>query len=486
MNKIKFGIVLVLLSVWHQSNAQLKISLLEAVQMAKDKSLQASINLNTFYAAQFNYKSAFTNLLPSINANINAPGLDRSIGIVPQPDGTIKFIERTQAQSNANLTLQQNILATGGTVYVSSALNRFDLLSSGGYTNWQASPLLVGVTQPLLRFNELKFQWQLAKLRYKQTSRQYAERTEELSLQITQTYFDAVNAEAEYNLASFNLAVNDTLLRLARGRYNLGKIGEDDLLQTELRLMNAQNSFDQATLNYSNNMNQLKIILGLSKETQIELRPETNLPFFEPDITKAVANAVRSRSDFLQINIEQKQIEASLKRAQLNKLPNAELNATYGLSNTADNIEGSYKNPLDQQRVSIGLNVPLMNWGRYRNDYKAAKHQFKAKDAELQLAYLNLEQEVVFQVMQYKQLKQRVIISAKADTIAQKRYEVAKNRYFIGKIDNTNLNIAQTEKDLARNNYYQTLKEYWMSYYRLRRTTLYDFEKQTSLFTEQK
>ena len=83
-----------------------------------------------------------------------------------------------------------------------------------------------------------------------------------------------------------------------------------------------------------------------------------------------------------------------------------------------------------------------------------------------------------------KQLTQAV--SAKADTIAQKRYEVAKNRYFIGKIDNTNLNIAQTEKDLARNEYYRTLKDYWLSYHRLRRTTLYDFEKQESLFAETK
>ncbi len=197
---------------------------------------------------------------------------------------------------------------------------------------------------------------------------------------------------------SSNTTSFDALLHLAKGRYNLGKIGEDD---------------------------------------------------------------------FLQINIEQKQIEANLKRARLNQLPNAELNATYGLSNTANTVKESYKNPLNQQRISLGLNVPLMNWGRFRNDYKAAKHEFKAKDAELQLAYLNLEQEVVFQVMQYKQLKQRVAISTKADTIAQKRYEVAKNRYFIGKIDNTNLNIAQTEKDLARNNYYQTLKEYWISYYRL-------------------
>jgi len=485
MNKLKTTLFITLILPL-LLQAQVKLSLLEAVQMAKDKSLQASINLNLFYAAQVNYKSASANRFPLINGYVNAPGLDRSLGQVIQQDGTIKFIEKTQAISSGRINLQQNLMATGGVISISSALTRFDLLSQTNTTNWLASPLIVSVNQPLLRFNELKFQWQLAKLRYKQNTRIFAERSEDLSIQITQTYFDAVNAEAELKLAEFNLNVNDTLLRMATGRYNLGKIGEDDLLQTELRLMNAQNSLDQATLNYSSNMNQLRIILGLPKNTQLELRPETNLPFFEPDIEKAVSNAIKSRSDFIQINIEQKQIEGNLKRAKLNQLPNAELNATYGLSQTAGTLENSYKNPAEQQLVTLGLSLPIMNWGRFRNDYKEAKYQFKAKDAQLQLLYLNLEQEVIYLVMQYKQLKQRVFISAKADTIAQKRYGVAKNRFFIGKIDNTNLNIAQTEKDLARKEYYNTLREYWLSYYKLRRTTLFDFEKQESLFVEQK
>ena len=59
---------------------------------------------------------------------------------------------------------------------------------------------------------------------------------------------------------------------------------------------------------------------------------------------------------------------------------------------------------------------------------------------------------------------------------------MAKNRYLIGKIDITNLNIAQNEKDLARLDYINTLRDFWLAYYRLRRITLYDFEKGEALF----
>ena len=72
-------------------------------------------------------------------------------------------------------------------------------------------------------------------------------------------------------------------------------------------------------------------------------------------------------------------------------------------------------------------------------------------------------------------------ISAKADTVAQKRFEVAKNRYIIGKIGISDLFIAQSEKDAAVLAYVQALRTYWTSYYHLRRVTLYDFATKQEL-----
>lgn len=459
----------------------LTLSLADAIALAKEKGLQAQINTNNFYAGQYQFRSQSVNRLPQFSINGNVPGINRSYNSITQPDGTIKFVQQSQAYSTATLNLNQQITTTGGSMFISSGLNRFDLLDSK-YTNWQTSPLLVGLTQPLLRFNQYKFDWQIAKLRNQQNTRSYAENMEDLSVQITQKFYEVVIARAELQQAEFNIHVNDTFLRVANGRYNLGKIGEDDLLQTELRLMNAQNSFDQAKLNLTNSENQLKILLGIDKLSDVNLVTETSLPQFEPNIDNAVNEAKKNRSDILSIKIDQQQTQASLKRANLNRLPNAELSASYGLNQAAPILADAYKSPLDQQRASVGFNIPLMNWGKNRFDYKTAKYQMSAKQAQLDLAMLNLEQDVINQIGQYLQLRNRLVISARADTIAQKRYAVAKNRYLIGKIDITNLNIAQTEKDQARSNYYATMRDFWVAYYRLRRLTLYDFERNEALF----
>ncbi len=462
-------------------NVPITLSLNEAVEMAKQKGLQAQINANTFYAGQYQFKSQSVTRLPQFSLNGNLPGLNQAYNPITLNDGTVKYIPQNQALSSATLNLNQQITSTGGSLFVSSAINRIDLLDTKT-SSYQTSPLLMGISQPILRFNQFKFDWKIAQLRNQQNTRTYAESMEDLSIQITQKFYEVIIARAQLEQAEFNINVNDTFLRVARGRYNLGKIGEDDLLQTELRLMNAQNSFDQAKLNFTTSENQLKIMLGVDKNTNLNLVTEISLPNFEPNIDRAMSEAKKNRSDILSIQIDQQQTEAALKKASLNRLPNAELIASYGLNQAQPTLIEAYKYPVDQTRATLGINIPLMNWGKNRFDYRTAKFQMDAKQAQLDLTKLNLEQDVINQIGQYLQLRTRLTISAKADTIAQKRYAVAKNRYFIGKIDITNLNIAQTEKDQARTDYYSTMRDFWLAYYRLRRLTLYDFERNEALF----
>jgi outer membrane protein TolC len=86
-----------------------------------------------------------------------------------------------------------------------------------------------------------------------------------------------------------------------------------------------------------------------------------------------------------------------------------------------------------------------------------------------------LAEDARFSALGVQQAQRNVLISAKADTVAGKQFEVARNRYTIGKITNDALYLAQGEKDAAVLAYVQALRNYWTAYYHLRRVTLYDF-----------
>ena len=72
-----------------------------------------------------------------------------------------------------------------------------------------------------------------------------------------------------------------------------------------------------------------------------------------------------------------------------------------------------------------------------------------------------LTQDAHFAALQLAQARRQLALAAKADTVATKRFEVANNRYVIGRIGIDNLYIAQSEKDQALQQYVQALRGYW-------------------------
>jgi outer membrane protein TolC len=163
--------------------------------------------------------------------------------------------------------------------------------------------------------------------------------------------------------------------------------------------------------------------------------------------------------------------------AGLSRFPGATVDARFGLNQTATDLNAAYRDPLESQRFSVGINVPLFSFGALGADAQQARANQRRVDATNSRSREQVRQAAHFAALQVTQAKRNLEVSAKADTVAQKRYEVAYNRYVIGRIGIDNLYIAQNEKDQAFSQYLDALKNYWVAYYRLRQTTLYDFER---------
>ena len=121
--------------------------------------------------------------------------------------------------------------------------------------------------------------------------------------------------------------------------------------------------------------------------------------------------------------------------------------------------------------------MPLFTWGRGHAQIEAKLATQSAVENSVVFEESEFYKIVYYQAVEVTQLRDQVFLSAKSDEIAEKRYIVAKNRYLIGKIDITNLFIAQNEKDMAKRSYVETQKQYWIAYRTLRQLTLYNFQK---------
>jgi len=112
---------------------------------------------------------------------------------------------------------------------------------------------------------------------------------------------------------------------------------------------------------------------------------------------------------------------------------------------------------------------------------KMAQSNREVIKTTVQQAMTDFEQDIFLKVMQFNRQDDQVMIAEKADYISQNRYEVTKQRFLIGKIDVLDLNVAQSERDQAKQKYISTLGNYWQFYYQMRRLTLFDLQNNQPL-----
>jgi len=468
----------------HPTGDSLTLSLDQCVRMALDRGPAIAAVREAYKATFHSYESFRSTLYPQLRLQGQAPGYFRSISSIIQPDGTIIFAPQSQASSSLNLSLTQQLPFTGGEVSVSSGLNRIDLLETQTKF-YRSTPLSLTYRQPIFQLN--KFQWDAdaQELRMTIAERQWQEALEDISLEVTNKFFETYLSVMNKWNANNNVQINDTLYQISGGRYNVGKIAENDLLQSELALLNARTQFSSAEISAARAMKSLAFLIGLSKESRIELVPPNSTPFLMLDPLAAAAHAKNNRSDMVEMSLQTLTAQRSLTEAKLNSSFSATLTANAGLNQRSETIPLAYQNLLDQQQLSISFEIPLVQWGGGAASIEAAMAEQRRVESVGLVRANSIEDDVVSLVMSLRQLEKQVGISAKADTIAQRRFDVAKDRYLIGKIDVTNLFLAQNEKDSARRARIQTLWDFWTGYYRLRRLTLYDFERNEKIRSPQ-
>jgi outer membrane protein len=474
------AVALVILSA-SALEAQQPLTLKQAVEMAQRQGLQAQSARSTRDAARARDHAFGARLLPQLSLSGTVPSYNRSIISAPQPDGSTIFAPQQQTNASLNLNLTQRLPLTGGDLTVSSALTQLRVTGTQDRQTWSSTPFTVGLRQDILRPNTLAWDRRAQDVRQDEAEQQYLEAREDIAIQTTSAFFDVYAAQTQLSNAITNAAVNDTLYKLNQGRFEVGKIGENDLLQSELALLRARTTLDGARLEYDRTLAALRLAINVGPDTPLAIDVPDEVPTFDADTTQAVREALKNRSQITDLDLQDVQARRQIAQAKLSNSIGATVVASYGYNATAPDMNLAYRNLLEAQTFSLTLQMPLVQWGAHHSDVEAAQADRERVAASSRATRESVAQEAHFAALQLAQSRRQLLLSAKADTVGAKRFEVAYNRYVIGRIAIDNLYLAQNEKDQALLQYVQSLRGYWAAYYRLRRLTLYDFETNTEI-----
>jgi outer membrane protein TolC len=446
-------------------------------------SLQAETRRENLY---WRYRLYQSNYNPQLRLSGTVPSYRQEFSNVQQPDGSIEFREVRQNLMDLELGLVQEIAATGGRVSVNSSTNRFDnfiALPGSPQTRWSGVPLNVRLIQPIFAFNPLKWDRKIEPLIFEESRRGYVEDMEAISQRVSEMFFDYLVAQVSLDIATKNLNNSEEILKIERGRYNIGTTYEDKLLQVELQVLEAKQDLARARLQMETNSLRLKSYVGLNESLSLILIPPSEIPAFAIDVEEAIDFAFQNRSDALNFERQRLQAESGVAQARGQRFQ-MNLNASYGYNNAAFAWGDIYTNPNTQALVSLGFQVPVLDWGRNRARMSQAKANQKLVNYTLDQEIINFEQEVFTKVKNFEMLRDQIEITELSDQVADKRYEISFRRYQNGNVTITDLGIAQQEKDQNRRAYIESLREFWTAYYEMRALTLYDFETKQRLYSE--
>jgi outer membrane protein TolC len=209
----------------------------------------------------------------------------------------------------------------------------------------------------------------------------------------------------------------------------------------------------------------------------VTLMPPTSIDFFTVNPMEAIVQAKANSSSYLDFQRRLLEAKMDVSKAKLDGRFDADLIASFGLTQSASNIPDAYKDPIDQEQVSLGISIPIYDWGVARGKIKMAESQQEIVNNNVEQEMIDFDRNIYLKVVQFNMQQLQITIAAKSDTVARKTYDVTKGRYLIGKVVSVlDLNNAQIQTDASQKSYYDALYTFWRSYYELRKMTLFNFK----------
>lgn len=445
------------------------------IDMALTRSPSAKYIQNQNVNYYWRYRNFKTRFRPQLTLAGDVPNYRHSTQPITQPDGSIEFKQVSNLAASANLSLSQSIPQLGTHIYASTSAHGIRNLNKNEI-GFSGSPFVIGFTQPLFAYNWMKWYRKTEPMVYDEAQKRFVEDIEEIALHTTYRFFNYLEVQTNYKLAQSNLENSKDNLKISQTKRELGQISENEFSRIQLSVLNAQKALNQARMDLKNADFELKRYVGLDQSMDIDLEIPLNINLFEIDPDKALAKAKENRRETTLFKRRLISADRELAEAKNSTGLSATLRGSFGLSKSAEEFWGIYDQPEKDRMLRVSLSIPILDWGRSASTVKLAESERELTIYDVNKDMEEFDREVIVQVEQFSLLKDQLKTADEADNVAENGYQIALKKFQNGELSINDLNIALQEREKAKRDYIQSIRNYWVAYYRLRILTLYDFE----------
>ncbi|MDR0743581.1 MAG: TolC family protein [Tannerella sp.] len=461
----------------YERAAPVTLTLENTIVLAGDSSLEAFRSKNVYMSSYWEYRSFKAGRLPSLTLNLTPGEYNRTIIKRYDSESDIDIYRPQQAfETYGGLSIAQNFDLLGGTFFLHSNLDYLRNFGDQTDTQYTSVPVRIGYRQDLIGYNAFKWEKKIEPLKYEKAGKKLIYDLENTAGLAATYFFSLAMAQSEYDLAEENVRNTDTLYRIGEERYKIAAISQSDLLTLKLDRINAVNSLKNADITLKRAMFALTSFLNMDKNTPIRLRLPSYPKTMDISVEKALAEARANNPDLLGYKQEILERQQQVDRSKKESMFNASITASVGYNQVAGSLAGVYRDPLRQDIVSLSISIPLIDWGVRRGKYNMARNNLNVTEITARQGEVKIEEDIIMTVGDFNIQKDLIRSAEEALVIADDAYSKTRQRFMIGKADISTLTLSRQRQQEARRNYISALENYWVSYFKIRKLTLYDFE----------
>jgi len=470
------------------------LDLESSISIAKEKSRTMLRLKQSLEGVGYDLKAATSKFKTHVDLDLVAPRYSKTIRQFEDSLG-LYFYPVSQNVLNGYLTINQP-LPTDGRLFIRSGMENITDYYYGKRNSQLTS--IIGLSQPIEAFfgyNNIAMGYKQAKLSYDRSLKQLKRAELDLVYNISQAFFTLLSYHERLNIARLTMQRQEEAYEIAQSKYKAGLIREVEALQMEVDLGDALNSYDIANVNYLAQMNLFKEEVGMELSDSVTIKTELDYKLVTVDPEKAVSLAMENRLELKEdeINIELNSME--IKRRKAEGRINGDISFNYefkGVNQSSRSlpIETSLNDTWsDLQRrpgnlgVGLTVNIPIIDWGENRARVRSAQATLNQNLIQLSGDKINIERDVRTTVNRLQSNLRRLQLLEKTVVIAEKSFEISRQRYSNGDIDSQSMALERERLNTAYITRLDAFINYKLYLADIMRKTFYDFEKNVSLLS---
>ena len=453
------------------------LTLEQTITLAADSSLEAFRSKNLYMASHWGYRAFKAGRLPSLTLNLTPGEYNNTIRERYTSEENLDIYRQQQSfKASGGVQVLQNFDLLGGTFFLNSDLNYLRNYGDNTRTQFTSVPVRIGYQQNLLGYNVFKWEKKIEPLKYEKAKKQLIQDMENTAELAAVNFFTLAMAQAVYDLYKESLSNADTLYRIGEERYKIAAIAQSDLLTLKLDHINASNSFKKAEIELKRAMFALSSFLNMDKNTNIRLRLPSYPKTMEISAEKALSEAQANNPEIMGYTQNILESQQEVDRRKKESMFNATVIASVGFNQVATSFSNVYRDPQRQDIVSFTISIPLIDWGVRKGRYNMAMNNLNVTEIMARQGEIKIEEDVIMTVGDFNIQKDLITRAEEALVIAEDAYAKTRLQFMIGKADISTLTLSRQRQQEASKNYISALEDYWLSYFKIRKLTLFDFE----------